>query len=215
MLLLIDNYDSFTFNLVQAFQKLHIFPLVLRNDRPELLPLAGDPRLAGVVLSPGPGGPLDSGHCLDFLHELPASVPVLGVCLGHQVLGHFVGYTVKRAGRIMHGKTSSIRHDGLGLFRGLPDPFPATRYHSLLVDPDDPRPGAAALPLRRSAETSRGELMGLAIAGRPWSGVQFHPESILTEHGPRLLENFARLCGPGNRREHPRTLNKEDSHVPR
>jgi anthranilate synthase component 2 len=210
MLLLIDNYDSFTFNLVQAFQQLGVFPLVLRNDRPEILHLAGSADLAGVVISPGPGGPEGSGLCLDFLHAVPPSVPVLGVCLGHQILGRFAGYAVKRAERVMHGKTSMIHHGGLGLFRNLPNPFSATRYHSLLVDLRDPGSRSGVRGVGATAESSRGELMGLAFADRPWAGVQFHPESILTEHGPCLLGNFARLCHLGQP-----DLTGEPDHAPR
>ena len=188
MFLLIDNYDSFTFNLVQVFQQIGAFPRVVRNDQPELLELPKKEGLEGVVISPGPGGPLDSGYCLDFLSRLGTSVPVLGVCLGHQILGHFAGHEVRRAGRIMHGKTSSIHHDGRGIFTGLENPFCATRYHSLLVDEAPSRDSGTAVSI--TARSGQGELMGLCFRDRPWMGIQFHPESVLTKQGPQLLTNF-------------------------
>ena len=195
MFLLIDNYDSFTFNLVQAFQMLGVFPRVVRHDEPGLPGLAGDPELRAVLISPGPGGPEDSGLCLPFLQALPAGVPVLGICLGHQILGFFAGRSIIRAERIMHGKTSAIAHDGTGLFAHLPNPFQATRYHSLLVDEGgDGHKGHDLLIIARS-ETQ--EPMGLRYADRPWFGVQFHPESILSPEGPQLFANFLRISQGG------------------
>jgi anthranilate synthase component 2 len=191
MFLLIDNFDSFTFNLVQVFQQIGVFPRVVRNDRPELLHMSKQEDLDGVVISPGPGGPLDSGSCLEFLSRLEPSVPVLGVCLGHQILGHFAGHEVRRAGRIMHGKTSQIHHDGEGLFSGLDSPFSATRYHSLLVDEASSR--ETGLAFKVTARSGQGELMGLCYQDRPWMGIQFHPESVLTVQGPQLLGNFVSL----------------------
>ncbi len=191
MFLLIDNYDSFTFNLVQAFQMLGVFPEVVRHDEPGLPGLANDPTLRAVIISPGPGGPEDSGLCLPFLRVLPSRIPVLGICLGHQVLGFYAGRPIVRARRIMHGKTSAIAHDGEGLFRTLPNPFQATRYHSLLVDEHHEGQGGSELMITARSET--GEPMGLCFLDRPWFGVQFHPESILSPDGALLLKNFIRL----------------------
>ena len=188
MFLLIDNFDSFTFNLVQAFQQLGADPVVLRNDREELLDPAFVAGLSRVVLSPGPSRPENAGNCLKFLALLEKTgmkVPVLGVCLGHQTLGHFAGASVVRADRIMHGKTSPVLHDGADVFAGLPNPFEVCRYHSLIVLAHE-----APERLRVTARTAEGEVMGMVYADRPWSGVQFHPESILTPDGPRLLANF-------------------------
>lgn len=185
MFLLIDNYDSFTFNLVQAFQVLGHFPKVLRNDRPGLLDLAGSDELRGVVISPGPGRPEFAGLCLEFLGQLPKRVPVLGICLGHQILGHFAGATVMVGQRIMHGKTSAVEHNGQEIFTGLPRFMQCGRYHSLLVNVEE-----APKFLERTAWTAQGEAMGLRYVDRPWMGVQFHPESVLTPDGPKLLANF-------------------------
>jgi anthranilate synthase component 2 len=185
MFLLIDNFDSFTFNLVQAFQQQGRDPLVLRNDRPEILELAQSGELSLVCISPGPSRPENAGLCLDFLARLPRTVPVLGVCLGHQILGHFAGAPVVVAERIMHGKTSPVEHRQTGLFAGLPNPMQACRYHSLLVQAEK-----APDALEVTAWTEAGEVMGLRYADRPWVGVQFHPESVLTPDGPRLLANF-------------------------
>ncbi len=188
MFLLIDNYDSFTFNLVQAFQVLGRFPTVLRNDQPEILTLAGSPELQAVVISPGPSRPERAGLCLEFLQILPRRVPVLGICLGHQILGHHAKAPVVVAERIMHGKTSAVEHDGTDLFSGLPRPMECGRYHSLLVKVEQ----APAL-IERTAWTEQGENMGLRYTDRPWMGVQFHPESVLTPDGPRLLANFLKM----------------------
>ncbi|PTN37714.1 aminodeoxychorismate/anthranilate synthase component II [Desulfonatronum sp. SC1] len=196
MFLLIDNYDSFTFNLVQAFQVLGRFPHVVRNDQPELLGLASSPELEAVVISPGPSRPEQAGLCLEFLELLPTTVPVLGICLGHQILGHHAGASVVVGERIMHGKTSPVRHTGEGLFAGLPQPMECGRYHSLLVRVEE-----APKLLERTAWTEDGkgdgdgedEVMGLRYTDRPWAGVQFHPESILTPEGPKLLENFLKM----------------------
>lgn len=188
MFLLIDNFDSFTFNLVQAFQQLGADPLVLRNDRDELLDPAFVAGLTRVVLSPGPSRPENAGNCLKFLELLDKTgreVPVLGVCLGHQTLGHFAGASVVRAERIMHGKVSPVEHDGTDVFAGLDNPFEVCRYHSLLVLAHE-----APEKLRVTARTKEGEVMGMVYTDRPWSGVQFHPESILTPDGPKLLANF-------------------------
>ncbi|MDK2957252.1 MAG: anthranilate synthase component [Desulfovibrionales bacterium] len=185
MFLLIDNYDSFTFNLVQEFQKMGADPLVLRNSDPKVMELARDPSLERVCISPGPGRPEAAGLCLEFLAAAPHSIPVLGVCLGHQTLGCFAGAPVEVAGRIMHGKTSMAHHNGKGVFAGLPEPFEVCRYHSLLVKADQVED-----VLETTAWTDQGEVMGLKYKDRPWTGVQFHPESILTPAGPQLLKNF-------------------------
>ena len=188
MFLLIDNFDSFTFNLVQAFQQLGADPVVYRNDRAEILDLAGSGGLSRVCISPGPSRPENAGLCLEFLKRLPKSVPVLGVCLGHQILGHHAGASVVRADRIMHGKTSLVEHEGDGLFAGLPNPVEVCRYHSLLVLAQE-----APQVLKTTARTAEGEVMGLSYLDRPWVGVQFHPESILTPQGPTLLSNFLKM----------------------
>lgn len=185
MFLLIDNFDSFTFNVVQAFQQLGHDPVVKKNDDPEILELAASGTLDKVCISPGPSTPVNAGLCLQFLERLPASTPVLGVCLGHQILGHFAGAPVVVADRIMHGKTSEVFHRETGLFEGLPNPMECCRYHSLLVL-------AAKVPdkLEITAWTDRNEVMGLAYRDRPWVGVQFHPESVFTPDGVKLLGNF-------------------------
>jgi anthranilate synthase component 2 len=191
MLLMIDNYDSFTWNLVQYLQALGAEVRVERNDA---LGVAEIARLAPerIVISPGPCTPNEAGVSLDVVRELGPRIPILGVCLGHQAIGQAYGGRVIRAGRIMHGKTSPIRHRGEGVFAGLPDGYEATRYHSLVVE-------QASLPdcLEITAWTehddgSREEIMGLRHREHPVQGVQFHPESILTEHGHALLENFLR-----------------------
>jgi len=190
--LVIDNYDSFTFNLVQYLLELGADVDVYRNDAITLAQvLADDP--SHLLLSPGPGGPEHSGVCQALCRavcdpaQTPKPLPTLGVCLGHQTLCAVHGATVERAARIMHGKRSPIVHTGAGLFKGLAPGYQATRYHSLIVD-------EATLPaeLIADARTPEGELMGVHHRSRPVFGVQFHPESILTEHGHRLLENFLR-----------------------
>ncbi len=187
MILLIDNFDSFTFNLVQVLQRLDADPVVLRNNQEEILDtLSRD--LRAVIISPGPSRPENTGLCLDFLERLDPGVPVLGVCLGHQVLGHFAGAKIEVADRIMHGKTSWIHHEGEGLFRDIPSPFEACRYHSLLARPVEDK-------FRITARSEQDEIMGLEYKDRPWMGVQFHPESILTPWGPKLMENFLRISG--------------------
>ncbi|KXS56062.1 MAG: anthranilate synthase subunit II [Candidatus Adiutrix intracellularis] len=189
MFLLIDNYDSFTYNLVQAFQVLGQDPQVLKNDDLRVLGLAREPALTQVCFSPGPGRPQEAGYSLDFLKVLDKVNPltsVLGVCLGHQILGLFGGGDIIAAERVFHGRFSQIHHNGQGLFRGLPDPFEAGRYHSLLVE----KPAGRAVRFEISAQTTEAEIMGLAFTDRPWAGVQFHPESIMTPDGLQLLANF-------------------------
>ncbi len=188
MFLLIDNYDSFTYNLVQAFQNLGEDPVVLFNDDPKILELATSGKLSKVVLSPGPGHPSAAGLCLEFLQKLPTTVPVLGVCLGHQILGLFGGAKVETGPVIMHGMQSAIDHDGTGLFQGVPRPFTVGRYHSLVVCCDEK--DEDKFPFRVTARGPEHEVMALEYKDRPWAGVQFHPESVLTPDGLRLLSNF-------------------------
>jgi len=188
MILMVDNYDSFTYNLVQMLSAAGADVAVLRNDAESATAmLAREPE--GIVLSPGPGRPEDAGVCLDLLRSR-AEVPILGVCLGHQALGMAFGATVGRAPRQMHGKTSMVRHEDVGVFAGLPDPFEATRYHSLDVKeetlPAELRPVAWS--------TDDGVLMGMHHALLPYWGVQFHPESVLTGAGRHLLANFLQMC---------------------
>jgi len=184
MIALIDNYDSFTYNLAQYLGELGAEVRVFRNDEiavDEVAALGA----SHVVLSPGPGTPDDAGITLALIARLAGSVPLLGVCLGHQAIGQAFGGKVVRAGRVMHGKVSHIRHDGGGVFTGVPDEFVATRYHSLVVE-------RASLPacLAVTAQSEDGEVMGLRHRGLAVEGVQFHPEALLTEHGHRMLQNF-------------------------
>lgn len=182
--LMVDNYDSFTYNLVQYFWELGVEMEVFRNDRITLDEIESGGYEA-IVLSPGPGTPADSGICPQIVRELGRRLPILGVCLGHQTIGEVFGGTVARAPRLMHGKTSPVFHDGSSLFAGIPSPFEATRYHSLIVL-------ESTLPeeIRVTARTEEGEVMALAHQHLPIFGVQFHPESILTLHGKTLLANF-------------------------
>lgn len=184
MLLLIDNYDSFTFNLVQYLGELGASIEVVRNDEVDLNRIA-DQKPSHLVISPGPCTPAEAGLSSQVIRRFASSIPTLGVCLGHQCIGAAYGGRIVRAARLMHGKTSPIRHDGLGVFRGLPNPFDATRYHSLLIERE-------TLPtcLTVSAETAEGEIMGVRHRSHPVHGVQFHPESILTPAGKGLLANF-------------------------
>lgn len=187
MILLIDNYDSFTWNLVHRLGEIGAETRVVRNDAMSAADaLALRPR--AVVLSPGPCTPAEAGICVDLVREAARGLPILGVCLGHQAIAAAFGGTVRRCAEVMHGKLSTIRHDGTGLFRGLPQDMPVTRYHSLDVDPDLPA------GLRATARTETGILMGLAHETRPIHGVQFHPESIASEHGHALLRNFLDLA---------------------
>lgn len=187
MFLLIDNYDSFTFNLVQAFQKNGLNPQVYKNDDPAILDLATSGTLDMVCISPGPSHPENAGLCLEFLARLPKEIPVLGVCLGHQILGHFAGATVEVGPRIMHGKSSYIEHDATGLFAGVSSPMQIGRYHSLIVRAEESDLLEVTAELN---ETDRREVMAMRYTDRPWVGVQFHPESVLTPEGETLLANF-------------------------
>ena len=193
-ILVVDNYDSFTYNLVQYLRELGAVVTVHRNDEIDVQGVrALDPE--GVLISPGPGTPDDAGDSNGILAELGATLPVLGVCLGHQAIGQHYGARVVRAERLMHGRTSPIFHEGLGVFRGLPSPFTATRYHSLLVDP-----ATLTSVLEVTARTAEGEIMGLRHREHPVEGVQFHPESFLTEHGHQLLRNWLDTLPGGGRR---------------
>lgn len=187
MLLIIDNYDSFTYNLAQYFAKLDADVVVRRNDALTLEEIMEMP-LDRLVISPGPCDPPKAGISLDVLDKLSGKLPILGVCLGHQAVGHAFGGRVIRAPRLMHGKTSLIYHDGKTIFKDIPSPFTAIRYHSLIVERE-------TLPecLEISAWTEEGEIMGVRHREYPVEGVQFHPESILTEHGYKLLDNFLQM----------------------
>ena len=187
MLLIIDNYDSFTYNLVQYFGELGAEPVVKRNDEVTVAEIeALQPE--AVIISPGPCTPKEAGISNEVIAQIGPKLPVLGVCLGHQCIGHVYGGAVVRAGRLMHGKTSPILHDGTGVFADLPSPFEATRYHSLIIDPPT-MPGVLTV----NAQTAEGEIMGVRHKEFPIHGVQFHPESILTRHGKDLLKNFLRI----------------------
>ncbi len=187
MILVIDNYDSFTYNLVQYLGELGADLEVVRNDQTtvEAIEKQAPER---IVISPGPKTPSEAGICLEVIRAFAGRTPILGVCLGHQAIGQAFGGRVIRAPELMHGKTSEIRHDGKTIFQGLPNPFPATRYHSLIVE-------RSSLPpcLEISASTSDGLIMGLRHKEMKVEGVQFHPESVLTDAGKQLLSNFLRL----------------------
>jgi para-aminobenzoate synthetase component 2 len=187
MILVIDNYDSFTYNLVQYLGELGAEVYVRRNDQTTLEEIRRL-RPERIVISPGPKTPNEAGICLDLIRNFSASKPILGVCLGHQAIGQAFGGKVVRAPQVMHGKTSLIHHDAKGVFAGLPNPFPATRYHSLIVERE-------SLPscLEISATSPEGLIMGLRHKEMKVEGVQFHPESVLTEAGKQLLANFLRL----------------------
>ncbi|MBR5908673.1 MAG: aminodeoxychorismate/anthranilate synthase component II [Schwartzia sp.] len=184
MLLLLDNYDSFTYNVYQLLAELGADVEVVRNDVETVSELAKR-GYSGVVISPGPGEPKDAGITEDLIREMKGVVPILGVCLGHQAIGEVFGGKVVRAPKIVHGKTSPVRHDGTGIYEGLPQPFEVGRYHSLVVD-------RKTLPdcLAVTAETEDGIVMGVRHKEYDVEGVQFHPESILTPEGKKLLKNF-------------------------
>ena len=187
MLLVIDNYDSFTYNLVQYFGELGADPQVKRNDA--ITPYEVEKmKPQKIVISPGPGRPEEAGISMELIRKFGGKVPILGVCLGHQCMGEVYGGKVVRAGRLMHGKTSPIQHDGKGVFQGLPNPFEATRYHSLIVEKN-----SVPSCLEVCAETAEGEIMGLRHREYPVHGVQFHPESILSKEGKDLLANFLKI----------------------
>jgi anthranilate synthase/aminodeoxychorismate synthase-like glutamine amidotransferase len=186
MLLIIDNYDSFTYNLVQYLGELGAEMSVFRNDRITLQEIE-KMQPSKIVISPGPCTPKEAGISVDLIRKFGSQIPILGVCLGHQAIGEAFGGEVVRAPRLMHGKTSMIEHDGRGVYRGLPNPFEATRYHSLII-----RRESMPEVLEITAWTQEGEVMGVRHKTFPIEGVQFHPESILTRVGKDLLKNF--LC---------------------
>ena len=187
MILVLDNYDSFTYNLVQYLGELGGEMLVYRNDQ---ISVADVQQLAPthIVISPGPGTPDEAGISLELVATLGRTIPTLGVCLGHQAIGQVYGADVVRAGRVMHGKTTAVMHDGSGLHAGLPSPFTAMRYHSLILDP-------ATVPstLRVTASTDDGEIMAIEHNELPLYGVQYHPESIMTEYGKEIVKNFLEI----------------------
>ncbi|MCL0052630.1 aminodeoxychorismate/anthranilate synthase component II [Peptococcaceae bacterium] len=187
MLLMIDNYDSFVYNLVQYFEELEQQVIVYRNDKITLKQIEGMSP-SGIVLSPGPGKPEEAGICIEVIKKFAGKIPILGVCLGHQAIGHVFGGKVIRASKPMHGKSSKIIHDKKRLFCGIPVPFRGGRYHSLIISkesfPDS---------LEITAWTEEGEIMGVAHKDMHVYGVQFHPESVLTEHGHKLLSNFLEI----------------------
>ena len=187
MVLIIDNYDSFTYNLAQYLGELGADAQVVRNDKITLDEIA-QRQPDHLLISPGPGAPEEAGICVPLIRRFAGQIPIFGVCLGHQSIGAAFGGEVVRNDRIMHGKTSPIRHSGQGVFDGLPDPFTATRYHSLALR-------RATLPdcLQITAETAEGEIMGVRHREYAVEGVQFHPESALTQHGKAMLANFLRV----------------------
>jgi anthranilate synthase component 2 len=187
VILLLDNYDSFTYNLAQYLGELGCRVEVHRNDRISVEQIA-QRKPERIVISPGPCTPQEAGICVELIQELAGKIPILGVCLGHQAIGAAFGGKIIRAPKLFHGKTSQIRHDGSGVFRGLPNPFTATRYHSLIVE-------RKSLPaeLQVTAETDDDIIMGMQHRQYPLMGVQFHPESVLTESGKQLLKNFLSL----------------------
>ncbi len=191
MILLIDNYDSFTYNLYQLLSMLGAAVEVRRNDAMSVDEVAAM-RPAGIVISPGPGDPSAAGISCEIITQFAGSVPILGVCLGHQCLGAAFGAKIVRSTDLMHGKTSMVYHRGQGVFAGLPSPFEAVRYHSLSVDPEQ-------IPdsLEVTAQTADGAIMGLRHRKFDLEGVQFHPESVLTRDGPALVGNFLARCGLG------------------
>ncbi len=185
MILFIDNYDSFTFNLVHLVSNFKTDLIVLRNDDTKIFKIVNSSLLEGVIISPGPGRPEKSGFCLKVLEKLSPSIPVLGVCLGHQILAVYADVRVLKSKRIMHGKISPIYHNNTSLFFGLNNPFFATRYHSLIVD--EPQNSSLICIIARSEFE---EPMALKFKDRPWFGLQFHPESVLTKDGVKIIKNF-------------------------
>jgi anthranilate synthase component 2 len=187
VILLLDNYDSFTYNLAQYLGELGCQVEVHRNDRISVQQIA-QRKPERIVISPGPCTPQEAGICVELVQKLAGKLPILGVCLGHQAIAAAFGGKIVRAPKLFHGKTSQIRHDGSGVFRGLPNPFTATRYHSLIVE-------RKSLPakLKVTAEADDGIIMGMKHRDYPLMGVQFHPESVLTESGKQLLKNFLSL----------------------
>ena len=195
---MIDNYDSFVYNLVQYLAQLGAEVEVRRNDD---VTVDEAHAFDGVLLSPGPGAPADAGVCLELISSVSAEIPILGVCLGHQAIAEAFGAIVARAPELLHGKTSAVTHDGAGVFLDVPSPFTATRYHSLCVVPE-----TVPSDLVVTATTESGVIMGIRHRSRRIEGVQFHPESVLTEHGHLLLANWLTTCGASDARERCRHL---------
>ena len=191
MIVILDNYDSFTYNLVQRIGELNRGHKirVLRNDRALAEAVESEVKPTHLIISPGPCTPNEAGESMNFIHHFHGKIPILGVCLGHQSIGQAFGARIVRAERLMHGKTSEIRHDGKAVYAGLPNPFTATRYHSLIVDPT----GLDEDFEQTAFTVDRDELMGIRSRTHPTEGVQFHPESFLTDVGHKLLENFLNL----------------------
>jgi anthranilate synthase/aminodeoxychorismate synthase-like glutamine amidotransferase len=193
MIVVIDNYDSFTYNLVQYFGELGVEIEVFRNDKVTVDHIEAT-QPSQIVISPGPGTPLDAGISNRLIEKMGSTTPILGVCLGHQCIGHVFGGEIVRAPRLMHGKTSQIHHQGDGLFEKLPSPFEATRYHSLIIN----RPVPKCLEVTARADAD--EIMGVRHREYPIYGVQFHPESFLTQHGMQILRNFLSLSHSGSQK---------------
>jgi anthranilate synthase component II len=189
MLLVIDNYDSFTYNLVQFLGELGADPVVRRNDQITVAEIAAG-GYRGLVISPGPGVPQGAGVSLAAIRELGGQMPILGVCLGHQAIGEAFGGRIVRAPRPIHGKASMVKHDGRGIFAGVPEEIEVGRYHSLVIEPE-----SCPQVLEVTATTADGIIMGVRHRSLPIEGVQFHPESVLTSNGMKILSNFVRLCG--------------------
>ena len=187
MILILDNFDSFTYNLVQLLGT-RVQTLVVKRNNELTVGEVGAMMPRGILISPGPGRPEHAGICLDVIRTFGARIPILGVCLGHQAIGQAFGARIIHAPTLMHGKLSAVRHQGTGLFEGMPDPFQATRYHSLVVDPSD-----FPAELEVTAETTEGVIMGLRHRRYPIEGVQFHPESVLTEQGGTIIHNWLRM----------------------
>lgn len=191
MILLLDNYDSFTYNLFQALAELGAEVEVVRNDKITVAQIEGRlDEIDGIVVSPGPCTPTEAGISVELIQKLAGQVPILGVCLGHQSMGQAFGATIVLAPELMHGKTSQIRHDGKGIYQGVPSPFTATRYHSLIIDP-----GTLPADFEVTATSEDGIIQGIRHKTMPLEGVQYHPESILTVVGNDLLRNFLTQCG--------------------
>lgn len=192
MYLMIDNYDSFVYNLARYLEELGEKVTLVRNDKitaDHIESMVYDGSLEGIILSPGPKSPADCGNCKEILKRMAGKVPILGVCLGHQIIGHVFGATVKKGNRPMHGKVTAITTDGTGLFQNLPDTYQVTRYHSLVIS-DEKFPEE----LQVNARSEDGVIMGIRHRKMPVYGVQFHPEAVLTEYGHEILENFCRIC---------------------
>jgi len=191
MLLVIDNYDSFTYNLVQFLGELGADPVVRRNDQVTVDEIAGG-GYRGLVISPGPGEPKGAGISLAAIRELGRQMPILGVCLGHQAIGEAFGGRIVRAAKPVHGKSTRVKHDGRGIFAGLPEEIEVGRYHSLVIEPQ-----SCPEVLEVTAMTADGIIMGVRHRNLPIEGVQFHPESVLTSYGMQILSNFVSQCGAG------------------